>query len=667
MGKNSSFSISVNLLAQIQQFNKNMSSAQSTIKGFQGTVNNIGGAIAGAFTAQKIIEFTKEATLLASKAEGIERAFQKLNKPELLSQLRAATRGTVSDFELMRRSVQANNFGIELNSLAGMFEFARKRAQQTGESVEYFVESMVTGMARQSVMILDNVGISSKQIREEMKKTGDFNKAVQAVVTKGLKEMGDEGLTTADKLGQINTRVENIKVSFGKVVTESNYFHGILKEIDHYMYKIATSPIDKKMMPILGDINIDGKTAVTRLKSINHQIGNQKRGLEALVKLEGAKANLGSKDFKTEGVFDQSKVDAWAEKRIKNNDDYKLQLEVLKRLEEEKGRAEKRVNEEANKTIKTKHDTIASLGLEISSLGEMRDKAHGKELTQLNKEIKALQDKKKLLEEQGLNNTTTKDFKLMSMPEIDFSSIDDISIDDITIDAELEIENMGLIESLQNRLRQLSDLRDKSYDTSEIQGYNSQIATTNDELQKLTNTQSDSKSGAEGMASMMSNYGSVIGQVSGMMQNFQADSVQSWASMTGMILTSIGKIIPALQAQATASVVASSAKAPWPANIPAIAMGIGTVLSAFGSLPAFNSGGEISGNSFSGDKVLARVNSGETVITKNQKSDLIGMLNKPSSNSENQSGFPQDVEFKLRGDVLIGVINNTNKKRKNFS
>lgn len=82
--------------------------------------------------------------------------------------------------------------------------------------------------------------------------------------------------------------------------------------------------------------------------------------------------------------------------------------------------------------------------------------------------------------------------------------------------------------------------------------------------------------------------------------------------------------------------------------------------SALGNTKGYANGGIIPGNSVSGDRVLARVNSGEMILNQMQQGNLFNMLNNPSSSgSDTQT---PEVVFHIKGNDLIGVLNNTNKK-----
>ena len=71
----------------------------------------------------------------------------------------------------------------------------------------------------------------------------------------------------------------------------------------------------------------------------------------------------------------------------------------------------------------------------------------------------------------------------------------------------------------------------------------------------------------------------------------------------------------AKEGEALASGTASAAGLPFPANIAAIASIVATITALFASIAGkFADGGIISGGSFHGDKLLARVNAGEMIL-----------------------------------------------------
>lgn len=104
-------------------------------------------------------------------------------------------------------------------------------------------------------------------------------------------------------------------------------------------------------------------------------------------------------------------------------------------------------------------------------------------------------------------------------------------------------------------------------------------------------------------------------------------------------------------ASSIAQVVADAAKAGWPAMIPILIGGIATVIAAIASaksaMSGYAEGGIIPGTSYSGDKVQARVNSGEMVLTTEQQKQLFDIANGRGSAGMNYelmvSAFSQAV------------------------
>lgn len=95
---------------------------------------------------EKAKEFTREGIAMAESADGVQRAFDKLDRPDLLDNLRKATKGTVSDLQLMQAVVKARDFRIPLDDLGKYLAFAQMKAQQTGQSVEYMTDSIIMGL-----------------------------------------------------------------------------------------------------------------------------------------------------------------------------------------------------------------------------------------------------------------------------------------------------------------------------------------------------------------------------------------------------------------------------------------------------------------------------------------------------------------------------------------
>lgn len=169
--------------------------------------------------ASKLKDFALESARagveMAEQADGVTKAFNAMDNPNLLDNLRKATKGTVNDVQLMTAAVQANDFRIPLEDLGKYLEFAQLKAQQTGQSVDYMTNSIVTGLGRKSPLILDNLGISAAEISEKTKETGDFMKAVADIVDTQLAEAGETYISAADRAAQKTVELQNAQKALG--------------------------------------------------------------------------------------------------------------------------------------------------------------------------------------------------------------------------------------------------------------------------------------------------------------------------------------------------------------------------------------------------------------------------------------------------------------------
>jgi hypothetical protein len=224
--------------------NKLKSNTSANAQAAAGT-NNLGTSLNGLYQAIKLVigaQLVKqfvglsiEAAALAGKVEGIEKAFNRTfpNAELLLGDLRRATHGTVTDFELMQRTLQATNLGVGIEKLPVLLEFAAARAQQTGESVDYLVDSIVRGIGRKSVLVLDNLGLSATRLKEQFngaslasQSVGDVTQAVGRIAEEELKKMGgyvENGATKVDKLKvswtQLGIEIAKLATGSGGVIT----------------------------------------------------------------------------------------------------------------------------------------------------------------------------------------------------------------------------------------------------------------------------------------------------------------------------------------------------------------------------------------------------------------------------------------------------------------
>ena len=172
-------------------------------------INGLTSAISDAVT---------EGTRMAKEMEGVKAAFSRLNQPNLLNNLREATHGTVNDLELMKQAVKFDNFNLSLEQMGSFLAFAQQQAKDTGQDVGYLVDSIVTGLGRKSLPILDNLGLSATEIRERMKETGDMTKAVAQIIEERMAAAGGYVETAADRAARATTDMQNAMMKLGETL-----------------------------------------------------------------------------------------------------------------------------------------------------------------------------------------------------------------------------------------------------------------------------------------------------------------------------------------------------------------------------------------------------------------------------------------------------------------
>lgn len=174
------------------------------------------GAVAN--LGSEIFSSVQQGIVLARQGEGIRNAFERLGRGDLLDGLREATHGTVTDLELMKAAVKFNDFKLPVEELGILLQFAQQKAKDTGQSVDYMVDSIVTGLGRKSLMILDNLGLSANEVKEKMKETGDMTKAVGEIIREQMSKAGDYVETAADRATKANVELTNAMTDLGNTL-----------------------------------------------------------------------------------------------------------------------------------------------------------------------------------------------------------------------------------------------------------------------------------------------------------------------------------------------------------------------------------------------------------------------------------------------------------------
>lgn len=188
-----------------------------------------------ALGVRQLGEFVKE----AGKVQDMERAFTNLsggteNASIAVDKLGAATNGTMSKFDLFQQANNAMILGVSKNSdeMAHMFDVAQRLGAALGKDTKHSVESLITGIGRQSRLMLDNIGIIVKadeayqsyadrlgvttdQLTDTQKKQA-FLTATMDAAEKKLESVGEEVISYNAKLQMATARMADMRVEIGR-------------------------------------------------------------------------------------------------------------------------------------------------------------------------------------------------------------------------------------------------------------------------------------------------------------------------------------------------------------------------------------------------------------------------------------------------------------------
>ena len=553
-------------------------------------------------------EAVTEGIRMSKELEGVKAAFNRLNQPNLLKNLREATHGTVNDLELMKQAVKFDNFNLSLEQMGTFLAFAQQQAKDTGQDIGYLTDSIVTGLGRKSLPILDNLGLSATEIRERMKETGDMTKAVASIIQDRMNAAGGYVETAADRSAKATADMQNAMMELGQVF----------------------APLTEQANSFFSSIQIGAVKAMTKIgEMLNTLSAAGRAGNVATGENAGIQKGLG-----------KLRVAKAAGSSYMVNSLYNDQVESYNR----------RIND---------YDAQIKNGGKGAGSGESRDirwlQAQRDGLVIARDQY--IQQAKQIMTP-IVNNTTVdtggtvggggggKGFNIAS---IAFSAMSDSSMKyDPSQHAQasgLRPENiLGPSKEWENYKNVITDsiggISDAMNNLS-FDNFQESYEKVGDDVNKLIKSSKASQQAMSLAASAANSLGAAFGNME-----------DPGAKAAGMVVSAIASIaLGFAQAAAAKDTVASGwAWLVWvAAGLAAMATSIATVH----NLTGYAQGGIVQGNSYSGDNLYggpdAMVNAGELVLTKAQQSTLASQLQGNGINGMNISG-------RIKGtDIILSV------------
>ncbi len=174
----------------------------------------------------------------SAKLDSMKVAFDTMSKgadngAKALEKLRKSTQNTMSDFDLLQQANNALVLGVSDSSdtMAKMFDVAQRLGQALGRDTASSVESLITGIGRQSRLMLDNIGIivdteasyaiyaqqlnkTTDELTDAEKKQAFLNATMKSAEDK-VAVLGEKVVNTQNKFNQLGTSLSNTGATIG--------------------------------------------------------------------------------------------------------------------------------------------------------------------------------------------------------------------------------------------------------------------------------------------------------------------------------------------------------------------------------------------------------------------------------------------------------------------
>jgi seryl-tRNA synthetase len=618
----------------------------------------------------EIVNISQAALEMSVQAEGITIAFNRLNDPNLLNELREATHGTVSDLELMKAAVKFDDFNLPLKELGTMLAFAQKKAKDTGQSVDYMVDSIVTGLGRKSLMILDNLGLSAAEIKKRMGENGDMTIAVGEIIREQMESAGDYMETAADRGARANAELENSYLRLGNKMRET-FGIGSVEELNSYIKQELVGTIEftvdwinetekhvnmiidlfdelKDISPFTNAID-DAIALITPLSAIVMLLdkirGDENTGIGDAAGTGGVFGNITPKP---EHVYTETRSSGGQLINATRNGEDVTQ-EILRGIQNSAAKVKRgRTGASAGRLSTTPDPVAGSIDYQTKKVQELqkawRAAADDDSRQRIKAQIDEAQHALDIMTGKVVENPVK---KITAQEGIGITaSVQDKGFLDIT-----PTKIITPLQALEAELARLKELQEGAWTTEQFQTYSDAI----DEVQGKI----DALKGIKDVGKDWKNAAQAISQVGSALSSIQDPA----AKVLGIIAQAIASVALGF-AQATSK----EAKGGVWAWIAAVAAGLGTMIStisaihsatgyAQGGIVDGRGGGFVPGTQYSGDNVgNVRLDSGELVLNRAMQSSLASQLQDNADNTQHIVGI-------LHGTDIWLSVNRTTKRQ----
>lgn len=182
----------------------------------------------------------------AGRFEGVKKSFNSLAASQgqdakaMLANMKELSRGTVSDMKLMEQANNALLLGLPVDRFGDMLKVAQTASVATGQSMDFMLNSIVTGLGRGSKLMLDNLGILvnvekankdyanamgivGRELTDNEKKQAFVNAALETGL-ENAEKLGSGNLTLSQSMDVLKSNLDNFTIVMGQAAAPAVSF-----------------------------------------------------------------------------------------------------------------------------------------------------------------------------------------------------------------------------------------------------------------------------------------------------------------------------------------------------------------------------------------------------------------------------------------------------------
>ena len=318
---------------------------KKTVEGVKNFAIGIGVALAAVKGLQKGMDAAIDAAKYGSELRQLRRAFKSMassvgeDSRSVIKSLSVMAGGTISELELMRSASKAALLGLPVDQLDDLMKIARASATATGADVQTMFNDIVTGVARASPLILDNLGIvikigkaneeyakslgkTAKELTAKEKQMATLNATLKAgkIIIEKVGEAG-ENLTDVERWQQLSAAAADFKGELGLIAMDA--FRPIIVAASDFVRMMAeglkTGRELKELFPTIKELAAKGsegfedvegslKKFQARVAITNQALAGWAKATDDFTKNMGKNIQWSVDELKKEKVLFDSKI-----------------------------------------------------------------------------------------------------------------------------------------------------------------------------------------------------------------------------------------------------------------------------------------------------------------------------------------------------------------------